>query len=271
MAGEEERGARRLRGLGGGERALLVLAPRHPERWDEVARLLAARVARRSPSGTAPQTATARRRASGTARRSCCSTVSASSRRSTASPPALHRRHPGADRRPQPAGAGALRRADRRRPLDAQLPRHGGAVRPRRRLAAGRRRGRLAAAWRAVARRRPPPLASIGERALRSLEANRGALERTLAMLAPVLARVEAIRDRLLARARLVGGAKDRGGPARARPNRSTAAVESGSRPTPVIAPPPRARPGSSSTAAHRRLRRALVPHARRAPAACRW
>ena len=41
MPGEEEAVLTALRAAGGGERALLVLAPRHPERCDEVARLLA--------------------------------------------------------------------------------------------------------------------------------------------------------------------------------------------------------------------------------------
>ena len=40
MAGEEERVLAGFRAAGGGERALLVLAPRHRERWDEVAHLL---------------------------------------------------------------------------------------------------------------------------------------------------------------------------------------------------------------------------------------
>jgi 3-deoxy-D-manno-octulosonic-acid transferase len=43
MAGEEEPVLDAFQRLGGGARALLVLAPRHPERWDEVDRLLAGR------------------------------------------------------------------------------------------------------------------------------------------------------------------------------------------------------------------------------------
>jgi 3-deoxy-D-manno-octulosonic-acid transferase len=43
MPGEEEQVLDALARLGGGERALLVLAPRHPERWAEVDRLLAER------------------------------------------------------------------------------------------------------------------------------------------------------------------------------------------------------------------------------------
>jgi 3-deoxy-D-manno-octulosonic-acid transferase len=40
MPGEEEQVLRAFTTLGGGPRGLLVLAPRHPERWEEVARLL---------------------------------------------------------------------------------------------------------------------------------------------------------------------------------------------------------------------------------------
>lgn len=40
MDGEDEAVIRAFHHLGGGDRALLVLAPRHPERWDRVARLL---------------------------------------------------------------------------------------------------------------------------------------------------------------------------------------------------------------------------------------
>ena len=43
MAGEDEQILEAFRGLGGGSRALLVLVPRHPERWDAVARLVSDR------------------------------------------------------------------------------------------------------------------------------------------------------------------------------------------------------------------------------------
>jgi 3-deoxy-D-manno-octulosonic-acid transferase len=43
MEGEEEAVLRAFAAAGGGERALLVLAPRHPERWEAVASLLKAR------------------------------------------------------------------------------------------------------------------------------------------------------------------------------------------------------------------------------------
>jgi 3-deoxy-D-manno-octulosonic-acid transferase len=43
MAGEEAAVLDACREIGGGERALLVLAPRHPERWNEVEALLRAR------------------------------------------------------------------------------------------------------------------------------------------------------------------------------------------------------------------------------------
>ena len=40
MPGEEEQVLDAYRGAGGGNRALLILAPRHPERWEPVARLI---------------------------------------------------------------------------------------------------------------------------------------------------------------------------------------------------------------------------------------
>ncbi|HSF40552.1 MAG TPA: glycosyltransferase N-terminal domain-containing protein [Thermoanaerobaculia bacterium] len=43
MAGEEAQVLEAFREIGGGERALLVLAPRHPERWEEVDAFLRAR------------------------------------------------------------------------------------------------------------------------------------------------------------------------------------------------------------------------------------
>ncbi len=57
MEGEEAQVADAFELLGGGERALLVLAPRHPERWDEVHRQLQQRdlrIARRSRFAAKP-------------------------------------------------------------------------------------------------------------------------------------------------------------------------------------------------------------------------
>lgn len=54
MSAEEEKVADAFERIGGGNRALLVLAPRHPERWDEVADLLGGRgleIVRRSRLG----------------------------------------------------------------------------------------------------------------------------------------------------------------------------------------------------------------------------
>jgi len=54
MAGEDEQVIAAFRALGAGRRALLLLAPRHPERWDEVERLLrqsGMTVVRRSAGG----------------------------------------------------------------------------------------------------------------------------------------------------------------------------------------------------------------------------
>ena len=57
MAGEEERVLAAFAAAGGGARALLVLAPRHPQRWDEAARRVAEAglgFVRRSDLGTPP-------------------------------------------------------------------------------------------------------------------------------------------------------------------------------------------------------------------------
>ena len=59
MAGEEEAVLDAFALAGGGRRALLVLAPRHPERWDDVARLIEARgetLSRRSAETLDPST-----------------------------------------------------------------------------------------------------------------------------------------------------------------------------------------------------------------------
>jgi len=70
MAGEEARVLEAFSRLGGGERALLVLAPRHPERWDAVAAEVTGAgftLVRRSaltPATTAPAASTSRAAAS---------------------------------------------------------------------------------------------------------------------------------------------------------------------------------------------------------------
>jgi 3-deoxy-D-manno-octulosonic-acid transferase len=55
MAGEEEQVLDAFGRLGGGERALLVLAPRHPERWAEVWGMLAGRRAVRRSEALTPR------------------------------------------------------------------------------------------------------------------------------------------------------------------------------------------------------------------------
>ena len=137
MPGEEPQVLAAFARAGGGERALLVLAPRHPERLDEVDRFLLAQGAVRGAAELAPERRQAGRRPA-RQRRRARGPLPPGGRR-------LHRRHAGAHRRPQPAGGGPLRRAGRGRPLDAQLPRDGRGVRPRRRLAAGDRTARSSA------------------------------------------------------------------------------------------------------------------------------
>ena len=56
MAGEEEQVLDAFRRLGGGERAMLVLAPRHPERWEEVWGMLSGMKATRRSALTPGET-----------------------------------------------------------------------------------------------------------------------------------------------------------------------------------------------------------------------
>ena len=225
--GEEEQVLDAFARLGGGERALLVLAPRHPERWDEVDRLLAgrglasvrrSRIWRRRPPKSGDGRSAGRCPGDSRSAGGCPGDGRGSGRLAPRQPGRarralphgrrrLHRRHPGAHRRAQPPGAGPLRRAGRGRALDAQLPRHGRALRPRRGLAPGGGAGELAAAW---GRWLDDPAAAReeGGRAARLVEENRGAVARTLELLAPVLARVTGRAGGRVGRGGGAGGAE---------------------------------------------------------------
>jgi 3-deoxy-D-manno-octulosonic-acid transferase len=189
MPGEEEQVLAAFAALGGGRRALLVLAPRHPERWDDVERLLAASglaVTRRSrlpaqPSGTAP---------------------------SGVSPDVLLLDSMGelAALFQQAAAAfigGTLVGTGGHNPLEAARYGIPIAVGPSmqnfrdmaerfdaagawRRVADGAELGRVWGEWLAD----PAAARAQGERAAALLVENRGALARTLEMLAPILARI---------------------------------------------------------------------------------
>ncbi len=188
MAGEEAAVLAAFAALGGGEGAMLVLAPRHPERWEEVARQLAS-------SGLPWQ-----RRSTLQARHE-----------DVASPPAVVL----LDTIGELAGlyrlaagcfvGGTLTGTGGHNPLEPARFARAIAVGPSmenfRDMAS---RFDKTAAWRRVAGadelaavwgewlETPATARALGERALGVVEANRGALERTLAALAPVLARLEA-------------------------------------------------------------------------------
>jgi 3-deoxy-D-manno-octulosonic-acid transferase len=178
MAGEEEQILDAFEQLGNGKRALLMLAPRHPERWDEVWTLLAARgvnAVRRSgiPGGIAPgvvlldslgELAGLYRIAAGAF---IGGTLVPTGGHNPLEPtrfgvpvavgPSMHNFRDMAERFDR---TGAWRRV-----ADA---------------------GELAAVWKEWLDE-PAAAREQGERALRLLEENRGALDRTLEMLQPVL------------------------------------------------------------------------------------
>ena len=222
MAGEESAVIAAFQAIGGGERALLVLAPRHPERWDDVARLLAA-------SGLPWQ-----RRGEIEAASERPAVVLLDSLGELAS---LYRLAAGC------FVGGTLAPKGGHNPLEPARFGRAIAVGPSmenfrdmaaqfdaagawRRVAGS---DGLAAAWREWIDT-PVTASELGERALQVVDANRGALERTLAVLAPVLARVEAVRNDASAAARAsASSSAPRIAAAPQEPaaaNRSTATVE---------------------------------------------
>jgi len=205
MPGEEEQVLAAFVALGGGRRALLVLAPRHPERWDEVERLLAAsglaavrrsRLAVPPAGGTTPEAAA---RGAGSASADLSAGVS---------PDVLLLDSMGelAALFQQAAAAfigGTLVGTGGHNPLEAARYGIPIAVGPSmqnfrdmaerfdaagawRRVADGAELGRVWGEWLAD----PAAARARGERAASLLAENRGALARTLEMLAPILARI---------------------------------------------------------------------------------
>jgi 3-deoxy-D-manno-octulosonic-acid transferase len=187
MPGEEEAVLAALERLGGGERALLVLAPRHPERWDEVARLLDATGkpwVRRTALAAAVDAAAPRAGFPGVVLLDSLGELAALYRLATAcfvgGTLAARGGHnplePARFARPIAAGPSM----ENFREMAAQLDARGAW----RRVESA---GELAAVWEGWLRD-PAAAAAIGERARAVAEENRGALERTLAVLAPLLA-----------------------------------------------------------------------------------
>jgi 3-deoxy-D-manno-octulosonic-acid transferase len=187
MPGEEAAVLAAHRAAGGGEAALLVVAPRHPERWDEVERLLA-------------------RRGAAAVRRTALADAGAAGERtdvvlldSLGELAALYAHAAAA------FVGGTLVATGGHNPLEPARFGVATAVGPSMenfravaddfdRAGAWERvadAAALGAAWRRWLAD-PAAAREVGERARRLVEAGRGSVERTLAVLAPLLARVEA-------------------------------------------------------------------------------
>ena len=179
MAGEEEAALTALAEAGGGEAAMLVLAPRHPERWDEVAQLLARQ-----------EFATARRSDPNVAGRPAVLLLD-----SLGELAGLYRLADGA------FIGGTLVPTGGHNPLEAARFAVPVAVGPSMqnfadiaarfdgekawsRVTSGTELGAVWRHWLAV----PDEAARLGERGRRLVEANRGALDRTVELLAPLIA-----------------------------------------------------------------------------------
>jgi 3-deoxy-D-manno-octulosonic-acid transferase len=187
MVGEEETVLAAFEHLGGGGRALLLLAPRHPERFDEVARLVerrGLRLLRRSGLAAPPSEA-----AADVVLLDSLGELAALYRFATVAfiggtlvPTGGHNPLEAARFAvPVAVGPSMFNFADMADQFD--------------RVAAWRRvcdAGELAAAWQEWLDD-PAAAAAQGRRAADLVAANRGALGRTLSLLAPVLARAGAV------------------------------------------------------------------------------
>jgi tetraacyldisaccharide 4'-kinase len=191
MAGEEEAVLDAFREAGGAERALLVLAPRHPERWNEVAALLHSRgtdFVRRSaqppamsgPSGNRPAVVLldSLGELAGLYRLAAAAFIGG-----TLVPTGGHNPLEAA-RFGVPIAAGPS--MHNFRDMAEAFDRAGAWRRVR-------DAGELAAVWREWLADSASS-GAVGERGLRLVEENRGALARTLAMLEPILGKVSSPR-----------------------------------------------------------------------------
>ena len=161
--------------------ALLIIAPRKPERFDEVERLARARRLERR----APQRAARRRRAAPRRRRP------RHHRRARAALPdrdrGVRRRQPGRRWRPQYPGAGGVRQANRVRSAHAELRRDRADLPRQRRGDPGPLRRELEPALLELLGD-PVRRASLGAAARALVEANRGARGKSLAVIAAAAA-----------------------------------------------------------------------------------
>jgi 3-deoxy-D-manno-octulosonic-acid transferase len=178
MAGEEEAALAGLAGAGGADAALLVIAPRHPERWDEVARLLAERglaTARRSDDAAAGRPAVllldSLGELAGLYRLAAGAFIGG-----TLVPTGGHNPlEPARFGVPVAVGPSMENFADIAARFDADEAWA--------RVADGAGLGEVWRRWLAA----PAEASALGERGRRLVEANRGALNRTLELLAPLI------------------------------------------------------------------------------------
>ena len=178
MAGEEEAALTGLLGAGGGEAAMLVIAPRHPERWDEVAKLFDRRritFARRSDPDAGGRPAVllldSLGELAGLYRLAAAAFIGG-----TLVPTGGHNPLEAARFAvPVAVGPSMENFADIAARFDEE--------RAWARVVDGTALGETWRRWLAA----PGEAADVGERGRRLLEANRGALERTLEVLAPML------------------------------------------------------------------------------------
>jgi 3-deoxy-D-manno-octulosonic-acid transferase len=184
MPAEEEQVLSAFTALGGGRRALLVLAPRHPERWDEVDRLLRARglaVTRRSRMGEGGEAPDAVLLDSMGELAALYSEAAAAFIGGTLVPTGGHNPLEAA-RYGIPVAAGPS--MHNFRDMAERFDRAGAW----RRVADAAELGRVWQEWLAD----PDAARRQGQRAAALLAENRGALARTLALLAPILATLAA-------------------------------------------------------------------------------
>ena len=183
MAGEEAAALDGLAGAGGGEAALLVLAPRHPERWDEVAELLRERglaAARRSDPGANGRPAVLLLDSLGELASLYRLSVGAFIGGTLVPSGGHNPLEPARFAVPVAVGPSMDNFADIAARFDDQ--------RAWARVTDGTDLGAVWQRWLAA----PEEATALGRRGLRLVEANRGALDRTLELLAPFVAAGEA-------------------------------------------------------------------------------
>jgi 3-deoxy-D-manno-octulosonic-acid transferase len=181
MSGEEEQVLTAFSTLGGGERALLVLAPRHPERWDAVESLIRSRgfetCRRRSLDGVSPS------RAPAVLLLDSMGELAALYRIATAAFVGGTLVPTGGHNPLEPARFGVPLAVGPSMFNFRDIAEQFEAAKAWRRVGSGAELGEVWGQWLAE----PPEGREIGERAARLVDASRGALAATLAVVTPLL------------------------------------------------------------------------------------